>query len=143
MSFGGRDGRGGRDQRDQGTQAGLWRPFHALVMVPRGRSEHSGGFCVPKCWRPRPWGGKGNGPPGPPGNGDTVGTPQFCWRSQFHQCPLHPLLRLPVPPLILSLSPELPWSLSLVSGPLGALSASQALPDPFFLSRYPQSFWAP
>lgn len=101
MSFWGRDGRGVRDQRDQGTEAGLWRPFHALVRVPRGRSAHSRGFCVPKCWRPRPWGGKGDGPPGPPGNGDSVGTPQLCWRSQFYQCPLHP----PPPPASASCNP--------------------------------------
>lgn len=51
VSFG---GRGGRRGPDQGPQPGPLVAFPRPSQGPQGRSEHSGGFCVPQGWRPSP-----------------------------------------------------------------------------------------
>lgn len=91
------------------------RPYHPLIRVPRAR-ESIWSCWVWKHWRSRPWGRRGDGLQGLKvwGNADSVCIPQLCWHPPFYQCPLHPLLRLPEAPPILSLSPELLGMLQLV-----------------------------
>lgn len=51
VSFG---GRGGRTGPARGPQPGPLAAFSCPSQGPQGRSEHSGGFCVLKVWRPSP-----------------------------------------------------------------------------------------
>ena len=80
VSLGGGVGRGRPERPGPGSPAWAVAAFSRPWQGPRGRSEHSGGFCVRLGRRPRPRGGTGDGPPGPPvvRQRNSISPPQFC-----------------------------------------------------------------